>query len=527
MLDHRPPARHPAARAFRHGRARAVAVALIGAIVIVLAAARRADAGSYVVTECSPTSAAYDATAERSTDHYRFRVRCEGAGEGLEVYHDAADTEPGNYGAWVWRAPAGTVFTNVQANASLTSQAGHHAELVVERPGGEQIPFGSEHGDFRVDSISGAFTRFQAWLRCASAGPGRQCGRAGGDGAHAYLRGIFIRTDDRAAPSLRLAGGSVLDGEVIRGLRGLVFDAADTGGGIRKVWVEADAATLVTDIRNCAVAAGFATALSPCPATTTEVAAVPTAGAGFTTGPNVLTACVEDLALDGAPNRACKSRRVWVDNVCPGSAVAGGRALAAGFGDALAVAGTVASDARGLVRGRLAGVGAGATVCALTRTLLDDQPVVVAATATTGPDGRFVIELPSGPSREVFVHYAFGDSVLARHGLVLRSAARPSLKVAPRRGLRNHDRLHFSGALPGPRCLGRVVKVQARIGRRRWQVFRTDRANGGCRFRARYKLRFTRHASHYRFRALVPQQRGYPFERGRSRTVKVKLRRPR
>jgi hypothetical protein len=70
-----------------------------------------------------------------------------------------------------------------------------------------------------------------------------------------------------------------------------------------------------------------------------------------------------------------------------------------------------------------------------------------------------------------------------------------------------------------------AVKVQARLGKRRWQVFRTDRADEGCAFTARYKLRATSDAKRYRFRALVPQAAGYPYERGYSRTVKVKLRR--
>ena len=83
--------------------------------------------------------------------------------------------------------------------------------------------------------------------------------------------------------------------------------------------------------------------------------------------------------------------------------------------------------------------------------------------------------------------------MIARHGLVaaLERPARRS-RVQPNHGVRNHDRLHFSGALPGPACFDRVVKVQARLGKRRWQVFRTDRADEGCRFTARYKLRATR-----------------------------------
>ncbi|HXV53443.1 MAG TPA: hypothetical protein VD765_09490, partial [Solirubrobacterales bacterium] len=125
------------------------------------------------------------------------------------------------------------------------------------------------------------------------------------------------------------------------------------------------------------------------------------------------------------------------------------------------------------------------------------------------------------PSREVYVHYVVGDSVIARHGLVARSSARPALDVRPDHGVRNRDRLHFSGTLPGPFCADRVVKLQARLGKRRWQVFRTDRADAGCAFTARYRLRATADARRYRFRALVPQAAGYPYERGHSRTVKV------
>jgi hypothetical protein len=69
------------------------------------------------------------------------------------------------------------------------------------------------------------------------------------------------------------------------------------------------------------------------------------------------------------------------------------------------------------------------------------------------------------------------------------------------------------------------VKVQAKLGKKRWQVFRTDRTDEECRFAARYKLRATENARRYRFRALVPQAEGYPYLRGASRTFKVKIRR--
>ena len=214
----------------------------------------------------------------------------------------------------------------------------------------------------------------------------------------------------------------------------------------------ANGTLLVTDVRNCALAAGYATALRPCPGQTGESAAVPTAHSAFVTGPNTVTACADDLALDGAANRACQDHTGWVDNACPGSAVAGGTALSAGFGADGGASVTVRSDRRAMVRGRLGGVGAGATICALTRTHSPGAPIVVGATTTTGADGVFAIELPPGPSRDVFVHYADGDRVVARHGLVRRSIVRPTLVAKPNHGVRRGDRLHFTGRLPDPRA---------------------------------------------------------------------------
>ncbi len=511
----------------RLGRGRLLVVALLVAAAVALTLARPAEAGTYTVTQCSSVTPFSEASWERSSDHYGGRPLC-GSDAGLQAFHDADTTDLWHYGGWVWRAPAGTVFTDVQANASLAHQAGHHGELVATRPSGEPVGFGSEHADFRVHSISGEFTQFTSWLRCVAPGAGQPCGRAGNDAAHAYVRGVYLRTEDRTAPRLTVTGGSLFDGEVIRGTRGLTFAAADAGSGIRTVYLEGNGAPLAADVRNCALAAGFATALTPCPLTTTESAAVPTASSAFVTGPqNTVRACVADLALDGAANTTCEEHRVWVDNACPTSAVGGGTAISAGFGDGSATESIVRSDRGAVIRGRLASAPAGATVCALTRVLADGEPIVVGATATTGADGSYALELPPGPSREIYVHHAVGDRVIARHGLVSRSAARPSLRVTPNHGLRNRDRLHFAGVLPGPLCFDRLVKLQARLGKRRWQVFRTDRADQGCAFRARYRLRATSRAKRYRFRALVPAAAGYPYERGYSRTARVKIRRRR
>lgn len=506
----------------RPSRPLALVIALLLTAAAALLAARPADAGSYVVTQCSAANPSPgQAQWERDSDHYRGRAAC-GGGGGLAVYHDAAESGLWHYGAWVWRAPQGTVFTSVQANASLTNQAGHRGQLVVTRPGGELVEFGSEHTEFRVHSIAGEFTQFHSWLRCVAPGPGRPCGRAGEESGHAYVRGVFLRTEDRAAPAVSLTGGSLLADPVVRGTRTLAFAAADAGAGLRRIAVLGNGGGITEDVLNCALADGFATALRPCPASTSAAVAVPTTGPGFATGPNLVAACAEDLALDGAANRGCRGASIWVDNTCPGSGQPAS-ALSAGFDGGPEAA--VGSNRRAVVRGRVTGSAggvAGATVCALTRTLIAGAPIVVGAVATSTADGSYELELPPGPSREVFVHHAFGDRVLARHGLVVRSSVRPTLAVDPARA-RAGDRLAFTGSLPGPACADRVVKVQARIGRRRWQVFRTDRTDARCGFAARYRLRATRHARRYRFRALVPAQDGYPYEPGHSKRALVMI----
>ena len=500
-------------------------LAAAGALLAVLLLPRDAAAGSYVVTQCSQHAPAPgQASWERSSAHYAERTRC-GGGEGLQIHHDAERTALNRYGAWVWRAPAGTVFTSMQANASLTNSAGHYAELWAKPASGGSTSWGAEHGEFRVHRLAGEYVQFAAMLRCAAPGPDGQCGRAEDDAAHAYVRGVFATVADRAAPTLSITGGTLLDDAVVRGARSLAFAASDRGGGIRAVSVQANGTQLAADVRNCALSDGFATALSPCPASSSELSTVDTRATAFRLGPdNVVTACAADLALDAMANRDCEARRLWVDNACPGSAAAA-KALVAGFGSA-GEAGRararveVRSDRRASVAGRLIGASGapvgGARVCVLTRDRVPGSPVLVAAVVATRPNGTFSAELPAGPSREVFVHQAFGNEVVARHGLALESRVRPTLRIRPRHP-RNGQRLRFSGSIPGPACGGRVVKLQARVSRKRWQVFRTARAGANCGFRARYRLRRTAEDTRYRFRAYVPPQAGYPYLPGYSR----------
>ena len=69
-------------------------------------------------------------------------------------------------------------------------------------------PVRRRHGDFRVHAIGGEFAQFRTWLRCTAA----NCGVAAQDSAHAYVKGVFLRTEDRATPELVAVGGSLLLG---------------------------------------------------------------------------------------------------------------------------------------------------------------------------------------------------------------------------------------------------------------------------------------------------------------------------
>jgi hypothetical protein len=502
-------------------RRRALTIALVAAAtaVALLIAARPTEAGSYVATQCSPADQGSGAAFQRTSDDYRERRRC-ASGDGLQVYQDAGSTAHGRYGAWLWRAPAGTVFTSLQANVSLINHAGHHGELWATRTSGARVEFGSEHRDFRVHHAGGSFTRLEAMLRCAS---GDGCGRASDDEAHAYAKGVFLRVDDRSAPSVELEGGELLDAPVVRGTRSLAYAASDRGGGLRRVSLQANGAELASDVRNCALADGFATALVPCPATVSGSWSVNTAASAFATGLNQVGACAADLALDGTPNRHCSTQRVWIDNVCPASTVAGAT-LTARFANGRERI-SLRSNRRAVIEGRVTGEGGektpNAIVCALTRVSRDGEPVVLARTSSTNGDGRYRIALPSGASRRLFVHHVHGSAVVAHHGLELRSRVRPRFDVRPERA-QNGDRLGFVGSIPAPACSNRVVKIQAKVGGR-WQVFRTDRTNGACHFEAGYRLRATRGPTRYRFRALVPPQPGYPYERGHSKARSVSV----
>ena len=101
--------------------------------------------------------------------------------------------------------------------------------------------------------------------------------------------------------------------------------------------------------------------------------------------------------------------------------------------------------------------------------------------------------------------------------------AKPTIKVRPGR-VKNGGEIKISGKLPGGRARGRVVVLQASaLKSDQWFTFRRATTGRHGFFRARYRFDATTDAVTYRIRAVVPRQRGYPWEVGHSKPARVKV----
>jgi hypothetical protein len=91
--------------------------------------------------------------------------------------------------------------------------------------------------------------------------------------------------------------------------------------------------------------------------------------------------------------------------------------------------------------------------------------------------------------------------------------------------VRNEQATRFEGrlrSLPAP-AAGKLVELQVVLSGR-WQTFRTVRTTPDGSWHVRYRFRRSCGRLGYRFRARLPQEAGYPFETGRTRSIQVHVR---
>jgi hypothetical protein len=336
------------------------------------------------------------------------------------------------------------------------------------------------------------------------------------------VKRILATLDDGITPTMELAG-SLLAAGSRRGTQPLTSFVSDLGGGVRRLLLQVNGEPVTAHTVACRLAGAIALRVRPCPGRAAGRFAVATASAPFRQGPNVVRVCAADYAATTAANRTCARRRVRVDNLCPVSGEPGGKTLRADLrGGARHL--TLPRRRETTVSGRLlSSTGrpiAEARLCVATRTRLPGVPERVLATPTTGPEGRFEAMIPAGPSREVRVAYWPSGATAVERYLDLDVRASPHLRLRPRGSIRNGTRVRFRVRLPGPGRAGRRVAVQVDANRR-WLDLRGGRTGPRGIYRARYRFHATTGRRRYAFRATVPRQRGYPYERGASRVRHV------
>jgi hypothetical protein len=149
----------------------------------------------------------------------------------------------------------------------------------------------------------------------------------------------------------------------------------------------------------------------------------------------------------------------------------------------------------------------------------------VAVIGTDG-SGRFTFKALRGPSRILRFRYPGTPIVRARTTEVdLRVKGTSTFGVNRRRVVNGEDIVLRGRVRGGPLpTVGKLVQLQA-YSRGRWLTFATPRASRETgRWSYRYRFTATRGTVRYRFRARIPQEAGFPFISGMSRSVHVVVR---
>jgi hypothetical protein len=146
-------------------------------------------------------------------------------------------------------------------------------------------------------------------------------------------------------------------------------------------------------------------------------------------------------------------------------------------------------------------------------------------TARTGRSGRFTYRAPKGPASRIRFRYPGGPQIRGRNATVrLVVPAKTSMHVS-RRNVVNGEYVMFTGRVE-PKWIppeGALVELQVYT-RRRWRTFaqpRADAATGSWQFQ--YRFEAIRGDVSLRFRARIRRQSNYPFDTGRSTSVRVQV----
>jgi hypothetical protein len=179
---------------------------------------------------------------------------------------------------------------------------------------------------------------------------------------------------------------------------------------------------------------------------------------------------------------------------------------------------------RGILRNAAGQPVSGADLRLLVRDLKLGSRYIDRGGVTTGADGRFTFRITRGSSRRVRIAYrayAGDERLAAKSEVTLKTKARITLS-APRH-VNSRGVARFSGRLPGrplpPR--GVTLELQAFQPGRGWRTVKTTRTRRGGVYSTRY--RFNSGAGRFTFRMRLRPNDSYPYARGTSRHVRVRV----
>jgi hypothetical protein len=452
---------------------------------------------------------------------------------------------PGSYGQWRIPVPAGLRMLGgaLQANTDLelpgvsfwyrlsTTSGAVVADGAISGP--RWYVWGAWHGT-QGTPVNGNELVIRG--ECVSGCP------QGSGQAWLVVGPLGVRIEDYQQPTLAPPSGALSEGAAQRGTQVLDLQATDVGSGVAEISLRVNGQPYTTLSASCRTAVDpgttggsgdVVTRLSPCARDTgIRSVAVDTTHAPFQEGGNALEVCARDFAAatgtDTAvnPNEACTPVGVFVDNSCDVSTAPDAADVRFGFGKRGRSRLTLRYGKRARVVAKLTDAAdkpiAGAAVCVSARDRIKRAKEIDIAQLRTNRRGRATMKLSKGASRRIRLTYWADQEHVEMRVARLAVRARPRLRIPSKRKLSGGGRARFEIKLAGPYRRDRKVVLQA-LAPAGWLEVpgcsgRTDEIGT---FRCAYRFRQQSGAVKYKFRALVPRQRGYPYLQGRTRSEKV------
>jgi hypothetical protein len=343
-------------------------------------------------------------------------------------------------------------------------------------------------------------------------------------GGHVIVRSAQVTLRDSDLPRFaETPSGSLLAPGTMTGIKDVTVKATDAGGGLWRAALQVDGREVLSvpfDDRQGQCAQPFAQA-RPCAAAGQATLRFDTAS--LPDGAHQASVVVSDVtgtnqAIHGPFPLQTVNDPVACAPGKPGATLAGGlgkrgrKRQTVSFGRAARLAGRLDGAAAVVVLERIARRG--------------DRFAPRAARVTPRPNGRVVVGLPAGPSRDIRLGYraAPGDTTLrCTRTFRLRVRARARLDATPRTLQGERRKVRLFGRLPRAflPAGGKVVQLEA-FERGRWRTFKTVRTGKGGVFRTSYRFGAATRGA-FPMRVRVVREAAYPYEPATSERIVVRV----